>query len=34
MEKRAHRRLVEHAVDLAPLVLALAGVGALLWFFS
>jgi hypothetical protein len=31
---RAHRVLIEHVVDLAPLALALVGVGAILWFFA
>jgi hypothetical protein len=34
MSERARRRFLEHAVDLAPLVLSLLGVGALLWLLS
>ena len=33
-EKRAHRVLMEHVVDLAPLALALVCVGAIVWFFA
>jgi hypothetical protein len=34
MSERARRRLHEHLVDFAPLVLALLGVGAILWYFG
>jgi hypothetical protein len=34
MPERARRRLTEHAIDLAPLVLALLGVAAIVWFLG
>jgi hypothetical protein len=34
MSERARRRFFEHAIDLAPLVLALLAVAAIFWFFS
>jgi hypothetical protein len=32
--KRAHQRVSEHVVDLAPLVLALIGVALILYFWA
>jgi hypothetical protein len=34
MSERTRRRFFEHAIDLAPLLLSLLGVEALLWFFG
>jgi hypothetical protein len=34
MSERSRRRFHEHVVDLAPLLLALLGVAAILWFFG